>query len=196
MKLLLAFLLTASLLAVAGGASAQAPGAPISPCAATVFDVAEGSTELFADEHRGPNLLPCPVFGGYVVLVESADPALRNDLHNWSDVLAFTNGGPINPGGPTDRYFYISDAPDQTGVENGITVTDLAFAGLTSADIIANPTTVFLPEGLNAAAPDVNDYVASGLSAGPIHYLIHSDKPEGPTATRNSTWGRMKMLYR
>jgi hypothetical protein len=159
------------------------------------FPIDEGPTELFADEHLGPLPLPCPVAGGYVVLVESSDPALQHDLRNWSDVVAFTTGGPAQVGALTDHYFYFSDSPDQTGVENGITPADLALAGLSAADIIGNPTTVYLQEGLGASAPEINVYnVTVGTAI--VTYLIRSDKPEGTTPANQRSWGRIKTLYR
>ena len=100
--------------------------------------------------HVGPIQLPCPVLGGYVVLVDKPDAALRQDPHNWSDVVAFTTGGPAQPGVASDHYFYFSDVLDPTtNTENGITDADLAFAGLSVAIIVDNPTTVYIPEGVN-----------------------------------------------
>jgi hypothetical protein len=192
--MLFALLLATGLLGATGVAFAQGPGSPSGICfpPPPAIDIVEGPLETIASERSGPIPTPCSVLGGYVVLVESPDPALHPVLHNWSDVVAFTTGGPVQPGQPTDHYYFLSDSPDPvTGVENGMTPADLAAAGLTQADILSNPTTVFIVEGLNAANPDVNDYMA-----GQIHYLIHSDRPEPPTATRSSTWGRLKILYR
>ena len=196
MKLVIALLFAAGLLVVAGSALAQSPGAPIGPPCQTAFDIVEGTVEGPPGEHLGPLPTPCPVFTGYVVLLESPDPALQQDLRNWSDVVAFTTGGPMPPGSGTDHYFFISDSPDPaTGIENGMTPADLAVAGLTQADILSNPTTVYIVEGLNPANPDVNDYIAAN-GAVLIHYTIHSDRPEGPTPNRKASWGRLKMLYR
>ena len=196
MRILSATLLTAFAVLLAGPASAQAPGTPLAPPCFLTFAISEGPTELFADEHQGPLPLPCPVIGGYVVLVESPDPLLLHDLRNWSDVVAFTNGGPVNPGALSSQYFYVSDFPDPaTGIEAGITSTDLAVAGLTAADIIGNSTTVYLQEGLGAAAPEINVYTVT-VGTALVQYLIRSDKPEGPTPALQHTWGRIKSLYR
>jgi len=195
MKLLLTTLLATGCLLAAGSALAQPPGSPAG-CTLAAVDILEGPTDSPPAEHIGPVPLGCPVYGGYVVLVESPDPALRNDPRNWSDIVAFTTGGPSQPGQLTDTYFYISDSPDPTtNVENGITPADLAYAGLTPTDILANPLTVFIPEGLNAAAPDVNLYAAAG-PGGQIVYSIHSDPPEHPTAAPNASWGQVKVYYR
>ena len=196
MRFLLTTLLTAFVLVLAGSAFAQAPGTPLAPPCFLTFNISEGPTELFADEHLGPVLLPCPVTSGYVVLVESPDPLLQRDLKNWSDVVAFTTGGPVQPGALTDHFFYISDSPDPTTQkENGITLQDLLVAGLTPTDIIGNPTTVYLQEGLGAAAPEINVYTVT-VGTALVQYLIVSDKPEGPTPTQRHTWGRIKELYR
>lgn len=195
MKFLLSAMFVALCLLASGSASAQPPGAPVQPCALAVLDIVEGQVGTQEVEHVGPVPLPCPVFGGYVVLLESSTVA-RDILSNWSDVVAFTTGGPVQPGQPTDHYFYISDSADPTtGAENGITPADLAFAGLSPVDILSNPTTVFILEGLNTAAPDVNIYGAPG-PAGQIVYQIHSDPPEPPTPAANSTWGQVKSHYR
>ena len=196
MRIQLAAILTVVVLALAGSAFAQAPGTPLAPPCFTTFNIAEGPTEVFADEHQGPLPLPCPVTSGYVVLVESSDPVLQHDPHNWSDIVAFSTGGPVQPGALTDHFIYISDSVDPTtNTENGLTVQDLAFAGLTAADVIANPTTVYLQEGLGASAPEINVYTVT-VGTQLVQYLIRSDKPEGPTPTAPRTWGRIKTLYR
>ncbi len=195
MKFLLTAMFVSLCLLASGSASAQPPGAPVQPCPVTLIDIFEGPVGAPNDEHVGPVLLPCPVLSGYVVLIESSTVP-RDVLSNWSDVVAFTTGGPVQPGQPTDHYFYISDSADPTtGTENGITPADLAFAGLSPVDILSNPTTVFIPEGLNTAAPDVNVYGAPG-PAGQIVYQIHSDPPEPPTPAVKSTWGQVKSHYR
>jgi hypothetical protein len=195
MKFLLSTIFVSLCLIVASTASAQAPGAPVQPCATATLDIFEAPVGAPDAEHAGPLQLPCPVFGGYVVLLESSTVP-TNILANWSDVVAFTTGGPAQPGVVTDHFYYISDSADPTtGAENGMTPADLAFAGLTAADILANPTTIYIPEGQNAAAPDVNVYVATG-PAGQIVYRIHSDPPEPPTPAANSTWGQLKSHYR
>jgi hypothetical protein len=199
MRLLLAVLLASLCLIVAGSASAQSPGAFVGAACFTTEDLHEGPTELVGDEHIGPTPLPCPVFGGYVVLLDSPDPALRQDPHSWSDVIAFTTGGPVQPGQPTDHVFFISDSVDPTtGTENGISPADLAFAGLNPVDILSNPTTVYIVEGANTipGATDANIYDAAGPTPVLAHYIFHSDPPEGPTPTQKNTWGRLKTLYR
>lgn len=198
MRLVLAAILASLCLTVAGSASAQAPGAFVgSPCFLSV-ELGEGPAELFVDEHTGPFSLGCPVFGGYVVMLESGDPALRQNLSNWSDVVAFTTGGPVQPGQTVDVAFLLSESVNpSTGIENGMQSADLAYAGLTQADVVGNPTTVYIVEGANTipGALDRNLYDAVGAT-GVAHYIFRSDPPEGPTPTQNDTWGRIKALYR
>ena len=196
MRALAASLLTIVLLVSAGAVFAQPPGGALGPCVPS-FDVREGGpTEDFTAEHNGPISLGCPVFGGYVVLVELPGAALQGDPNNWSDILAFTTGGPVQPGQPTDHMFMLSGSADPTtGLETGMRPADLAVAGLTVADIVANPTTVYIQEGLNPLNPIENDYAATG-PAGTVQYRIFSDPPEGPTPTARRTWGRLKLLYR
>ena len=135
------------------------------------------------------------MFSGYVVLLDTADPAARNNPALWSDVVAFTTSGPVTPGQPTDHVFMISDTPDATGIEHGITPADLAVAGLSIADILGNPTTVFMVEGQNPLNTSENDYVVA-IGTATVTYRIFSDPPEGPTPTKPGTWGRIKTLYR
>jgi hypothetical protein len=133
------------------------------------------------------------------VLLDSPAPGLQFDPTNWSDVVAFTTAGPVPPGSVTDHVYFISDSSPAAGVENGITPEDLAFAGLTVADIVGNTTTVYLVEGQNTLSglPDANIYDALGGAAAPARYILHSDAPQsGPVATDPVTWGRVKHLYR
>jgi hypothetical protein len=199
MRLLLAAILTSLCLAIAGPAMAQAPGAFAGPACFPVKELFEGTTESSAGEHLGPVPLGCPVFGGYVVLLDIQDAThQQTDPKTWSDVIAFTTGGPVQPGQPTDAVFFISDTIDQTtGTENGVTSADLAFAGLTVADIVGNTTTVYILEGSNtpAGAPDANLYDPVG-PGGAAHYIFHSDPPEHPTPTHKLSWGKIKTFYR
>jgi hypothetical protein len=198
MRLLLAAVLASLCLTVAGAASAQPPGGFIgAPCFA-VFEIGEGPAEVFANEHTGPLPLGCPVYGGYVVLLDSSDPSVRQNPIYWSDVAAFTNGGPVQPGQPTDAVYLISESANpSTGIEDGMHPSDLAVAGLTVADIVGNPTTVYIVEGSNTVpgATDRNIYDVV-TPAGVAHYIFRSDPPEGPTPTLKDTWGRIKALYR
>lgn len=198
MRLLLAVILASLCLALAGPASAQAPGGFVSPPCFLSLELGEGPTELFADEHTGPFDIACPVFGGYVVLLESGDPALRQNLSNWSDVVAFTNGGPVQPGQPVNLVFLISESVNpSTGIESGMLPADLAYAGLTQADIVGNPTTVYLVEGVNTIPGALDRNLYDAVSAtGVAHYIFRSDPPEGPTSSETTTWGRIKALYR
>jgi hypothetical protein len=196
MKMLLVGILTALSLGATGAALAQpAPGTPlVAPCF-SVFEIREGILEQ-GSERFGPLSLGCLVAGGFVVLLDVDGPNQRLDPRNWSDVVAFTTGGPPQPGQPTDVVWMISDAVNPaTGLENGVSLADLASIGVSPADIIANPTTVFIMEGLNPLAPDQNEYDVS-LGGAVVKYLFYSDPPEGPTATHRDTWGRIKTLYR
>ena len=199
MRLLLAAILTSLCLAIAAPAMAQPPGAFTgAPCFA-LKELFEGTTESSTGEHLGPIALGCPVFGGYVVLLDVQDAThQQQDPHTWSDVIAFTTGGPVQPGQPTDAVFFISDTIDPTtGTENGVNPSDLAFAGLTVADIVGNPTTVYILEGSHtvAGSPDANIYDAVGPTA-TAHYIFHSDPPEHPTPTHKLSWGKIKTFYR
>ena len=200
MRLLLVALLASLCLVIAGSALAQAPGAFLGPPCFPVKELFEGPSDAFPDEHHGPIPLGCPVFGGYVVMLDVADSAHPSqDPRNWSDVIAFTTGGPVAPGQPTDAVFFISDTMDPaTPTESGISPADLAFAGLTVADIVGNPTTVYFLEGSKTVpgAPDANIYDAAGPTPAIAHYIFHSDPPENPTPSLKNTWGRIKMLYR
>jgi hypothetical protein len=200
MRLLAAALLASLCLILAASASAQSPGAFLGPPCFAVSEQREGPSEAFPDEHHGPIPLGCPVIGGYVVMLDVADAVHpQQDPHNWSDVIAFTTGGPVQPGQPTDALFFISDSVDPTtGIENGISPADLAFAGLSVADIVGNPTTVYVLEGFStvAGAPDANIYDAVGPTPVVAHYIFRSDPPENPTPTQKNTWGRLKMMYR
>ena len=193
----LAFLASMCLLA-ANSAFAQMPGAFQGPPCFAQLDLREGPNEP-GNEQLPPVPLPCPVFAGYVVLLESGDAALQQDPTNWSGVVAFTTAGPVQPGSLTDHVYFISDSSPAGAVENGITAADLAFAGLTVADIVGNPTTVYLVEGQNTLSgfPDANIYDALGPGPAAAHYILHSDPPtEGPVATDPVTWGRVKGQYR
>jgi hypothetical protein len=197
MRLLAIASLASLCLLVSSSASAQMPGGFLGPPCFTTFELREGTTDLPLDERIGPTPLPCPVFAGYVVLLDNATGS--QDPRNWSDVVAFTTGGPVQPGQPTDHVFFISDSVDPaTNTENGITAADLAVAGLNPAEILANPTTVFLVEGQNTLAgkPDANVYTAAGSGPVPAQYILTSDPPtEQPVPTLARTWGRVKALY-
>ncbi len=198
MRWVLAAVLASLCLIVASAASAQAPGGFVGPPCFLSVEFGEGPSELFLDEHTGPFALGCSVFGGYVVLLDSSDPALRQNPIIWSDVVAFTNGGPVQPGQPVNAVYLISDSVNPSnGIENGMRSQDLAAAGLTVADIVGNPTTVYVVEGENTipGATDRNLYDAPSAT-GIAHYIFRSDPPEGPTPTRAGSWGRIKALYR
>jgi hypothetical protein len=184
---------------MAAPALAQAPGAfAAAPCF-PVKELFEGTTETAPGELQGPIPLGCGVFGGYVVMLDVEDAAHPpQDPRNWSDVIAFTTGGPVAPGQATDHVFFLSDVADPTtGTENGVSPADLAVAGVTVADIVGNPTTVYILEGSNtiAGAPDANLYDPVG-PGGVAHYIFHSDPPERPTPTQKRTWGKIKSIYR
>lgn len=197
MKRLLAGLLTAALLTVAAVALAQPlPGTPLGVGCVPVFEIRELPFDT-PPETQGPISLGCVVAGGFVVLLDFDGPNQRFDPRNWSDVIAFTNFGPPQPGQPTEVVWMISDSKDPTtGIENGVTAADLAAAGVTVADILGNPTTQFLLEGLNPLNPDQNRYVVTSTSGVVMEYHFYSDPPEGPTPTQKNTWGRIKTLYR
>src|SRR5438034_9923155 len=100
-------------LLLAGPTLAQQPGAFVSQPCFSVTELFEGTSEASAGEHQGPIPLACPVFSGYVVMLDILDAAHpQQDPHNWSDVIAFTTGGPVQPGQPTDHLFFISDSAD------------------------------------------------------------------------------------
>ena len=196
MKLIFAAVLAVALLALGGSAVAQPP--PGSPFTGFCVPVIELRESLFdsGPERFGPIPLNCDVAGGFVVLLDVDGPNERLDPHNWSDVVAFTNGGPPNPFARINVVWYISDALDPaTGIENGVSPADLASIGVTPADILGNPTTVFILEGQNTLDPSRNDYIASNFGY-IIDYRVYSDPPEGPTPTRRGSWGRIKVLYR
>jgi hypothetical protein len=195
--MLLAGILTACASAVAACAWAQPlPGTPLGPGCPPIIEIRESTFDP-SPEFYGPFPTACPVAGGFVVLLDVDGPTQRVDPRNWSDVVAFTTGGPPQPGVPTDHFWYISDSVDPTtNIENGISPQALAAIGVTPADIIGNPTTVYMLEGLNTLNPEQNKYVVVNTSGITIEYRIYSDPPEGPTPTKLNSWGRIKILYR
>jgi hypothetical protein len=199
MKLALASLVAFLCFLPAGSASAQPPGGLLFSQGCPLVDLHEGPTEVFADEHFAVNL-PCQVFSGYVVLLESADPTRTQDPRNWSDVIKFGGYGSIPPGSLADVVWFLSDSADpSTGIENGITPADLAFAGVTAADVVSGANTVYIVEGSRTipGSPDANLYDAPSPATSEIaHYVFRSDPPESPTPAPNSSWGRVKGIYR
>ena len=197
MRMLLAGVLTAVSIGATGAALAQPmPGTPLGGGCPPILEIPESAFDPDSGFY-GPIPLNCPVASGFVVLLDFAGPNQRLDPHNWSDVLAFTTGGPPQPGAPTDHFWYVSDAVDPaTGIENGISPQALAPIGVSPAEIIGNPTTVYLLEGLNPLIPEQNRYVVVSSSGITIEYRIYSDPPEGPTPALKNSWGRIKLLYR
>ena len=187
----------AAALAIGSGtAFAQAPGTPTPGCVLPpVITLAEPSADPGGPENFTLSL-PCPVFAGAVVLVESATLDVH-DPKNWSDIVVFhTPGIPPQQGTVAELATMVSDTEDPTtGVGKGITDADLAAAGLFfPVGLIALlPTTVFLPE--NPLGPE-NLYTVVGLDGVTTHYIIVSDPPENPVPTDRSTWGRVKVVYR
>jgi len=188
--LILGFVLLS--LSAAGAAMAQPPGTPVPGCPAFMVDLREGPTDDIVGERRGPTPLPCPVSGGFVVLFETF-AASPQDLHNWSDVVAFTTGGPPAPGQSTDHVWLISDVPDAAGVEDGITPDDLASIGVSVTDIVGNPTTVYMKE---SDTSDLNQYFPLPGDAQHVYNFFSDPAQEGPTPSRRSSWARLKLLYR
>jgi hypothetical protein len=201
MRLVRAAAFATVFLLTAGSALAQVqlPGSFVSPPCFLSVDMREGMSVNPDDEYSWFTL-PCEVTAGYMVLLEHGNllPGEQADPRNWSDVIAWTTGGPVAVGQLSNKIYFISDSEDPaTGASLGITDADLAVAGLTVADIVNYPYKYFRLEGLITlpGQPDANVYEPDS-PWGVAHYVFHSDPPEPVTPNLRDTWGKIKTLYR
>jgi hypothetical protein len=143
--------------------------------------------------------LPFQVQSGYVLLVEDVSKDVT-DPHNWSDVLVFGDGRAASCSVQASTAFFVSDAPNAAGVEDGFTDADLAPVGVKVSDIqagIANGLTLVFQESFDASGPNTYCPVtdATGNCACVI-YVMQSDPPETPVKVQTTTLGHVKAIYR
>jgi hypothetical protein len=157
-------------------AEAQMPGAPLGGLLTSPVVLREGpEPPPGAAEPIITVSLGDFVQSGFLVLVEPGAPDFRDPAF-WSDVVIFDDPGRGVACAAPDSALYatmVSDAPGETGM----TDADLAPTGITIAEILACPFTVFQVEGTR---PDgLNEYFPT-----PDHlfiYQIYSDADQAPT---------------